>query len=316
LNGTQTAPPTGIASGQLNFTADIAQKQEWFAAFFTSDGYTEIASRVPFYVGSTPVLNSAEYAYDDGETAVISYANAPAGTNDWIGIYRIGQTPGAVTSVQWQYVSGAAGSMNFAGLAKGFYYAVYLANDGYFEVSDRLAFSVGNHPADLLISGATTFVYGTNFTVNFSGGAGTPKDYIGIFVHGATPGVDRLVTYLYVGGVPGGAVTFTDKLPAGDYYLALFINDSYTEISNRVDFTVTGGPTMPEMEGIRNGNGNQLIIGVKVQPGVTHRLQHAIDVTGDWTTVQTFTGEGLRMDLTVPFDPVAEPKGFWRVVRP
>jgi hypothetical protein len=164
--------------------------------------------------------------------------------------------------------------------------------------------------------GPTTIAYGTNLAVNFTGGAGTPKDYVGIFVRGATPGVDRLVTYLYVGGVPNGGVTFTDRLPAGDYYLALFINDSYTEISNRVDFTVTGGPTMPEMEGIRRGTGEQLVIGVKVQPGAMHQLQYKADLNLNWTTVQTFKGEGLRMDLLVPFDPTTQPMGFWRVIKP
>jgi hypothetical protein len=314
LNGTQTVPAAGIASGTLNFTANLAEKQEWFAAFFTSDGYTEIAPRVPFYVGTVPALSAGKTVYDEGETVVITYANAPAGAKDWIALYSTGQTPGETASAQWQYVSGASGSLSFAALPKGFYYAVYLVNDGYF--SDRLAFSVGSRPADLSIVGPSTFSYGTQFATSFTGGAGTPKDYIGIFVRGATPGVDRLVTYLYVGGATKGGVTFIDRLPAGEYYLALFINDSYTEISNRVEFTVMGGPTMPEIEGVRHGTGNQLIIGVKVQPGASHRLQYCTELNSSWTTIQTFTGEGLRMDLSVPFDVTSQPKGFWRVVRP
>ena len=316
LNGTQSAPGAGIASGTLTFTADLAQTQEWFAAFFTNDGYTEIAPRVPFYVGSTPTISAGETAYDEGETAVISYVNAPGGALDWIGIYRAGQTPGEVGSTQYQYTSGASGSRSFAGLAKGFYFAVYLAADQYFELSDRVAFSIGSTPADLTFGGPTSFGYGTAFTAVFSGGAGTPKDYVGLFVRGATPGVDRLVTYLYVGGASAGSVTFHDLLPAGDYFVALFINDSYTEISNRVDFTVTGGPSFPQIEGVRAGTGNQLIIGVKVQPGFAHRLEYSPDLTSGWTTVHTFTGEGLRMDLTVGYDPVTATKGFWRAVRP
>jgi len=304
-------------SGTRTFTFNLPQKQEYYAAFFTNDGYTELAPRIPFYVGSTPVLSAGQTVYEIGQTVTISYANAPGGTNDWVGTYRAGQVPGgSAGSTQWSYVSGASGSRNFTGLAKGFYYATYLVADGYFEIAPRLAFSVGSTPADLAFSGPTTLAFGTSFTATFSGGAGTPKDYLGLFVRGAAPGVDRLVTYLYVGGGTTGSITFSDQLPAGDYFLALFINDSYTEISNRVDFTVTGGPSFPEMEGLRRGTGNQFIIGVKVQPGVAHELQYTSDLSTPWQTIQSFTGEGLRMDLTVPYDPLLDTRGFWRVIRP
>lgn len=304
------------ASGTRTFTFDLAEKKEYFAAFFTNDGYTEVAPRVPFYVGSTPALTTPKVVYDVGETVTINYTNAPGTSTDWIGVYRVGQSPGAGGSIQWHYVTGASGALAYPSLPKGFYYAVYLVNDAYFEISDRLAFSVGATPADMAIANGGSFEYGTNFVANFSNGAGTPKDYVGIFVAGATPGVDRLVTYLYVGGTTTGSVTFTEKLPAGDYYLALFINDSYTEISNRVNFTVTGGPKMPEMEGVRRGTGNQVVIGVKVQPGAAHELQFSPDITSGWTTVQTFTGEGLRMDLTAEMQTGPNAKGFWRVIRP
>ena len=314
VNSTTWQYVTG-ASGTRAFTFDLPAKREYFAAFFTNDGYTEIAPRVPFYVGTVPILSAVDNVFDEGETVAISYANAPGSATDWIGVYRAGETPGPVGSIQWHYVTGTSGVMNFTALPKGFYFAVYMVNDAHFEISDRLAFSVGTAPATLTLAGGTSFEFGTHFTADFSGGAGTPKDYIGIFVRGATPGVDRLVTYSYVGGGTQGAVTFTDQLPAGDYYVALFINDSYTEISNRVDFTVTGGPVMPQSEGIRKGSGNQLIIGVKVQPGAVHHLQYSPDIASGWTTVETFTGEGLRMEITVNADEVAG-KGFWRVLRP
>jgi hypothetical protein len=82
-----------------------------------------------------------------------------------------------------------------------------------------------------------------------------------------------------------------------------------------VNFTVTGGPAYPQLEGIRQGTGNQFVIGIKVQPGATHRLQYSADLT-NWETIQTFKGEGLRMDLTVtPGGGANADKAFWRVVR-
>jgi hypothetical protein len=303
---------TGTA-GTLNFTFNLPEKQEYFAAFFTNDGYTEVAPRVPFYVGSVPVLSAGQTVYEPDQPVVISYANAPGGPNERVAIYRAGQSPATVAALQSSSVSDSAGSRSFTGLPKGFYYVTYLVSGGNFEIAARVAFSVGSVPADLSLAGGAAFAYGTPVTADFGGGSGTPKDYIGIFVRGADPGVDRLVTYQYVAGKTAGSITFADSLPAGDYFVALFINDSYTEISNRVDFTITGGPVFPQVEGIRQGTGNQFVIGVKVQPGATHKLQYSADLTA-WEMVQSFKGEGLRMDLTVTRDATAG-KAFWRVIR-
>lgn len=301
-------------SGTHVFTTDLAAGVEWFAAFFTADGYTEIAPRVPFYIGSTPTLSVGKAAYDEGEAVAITYANAPAGKTDWIGVYRIGEMPGEVGSTKWAYVAGASGTLTFSGLTKGFYYAVYFVNDAYYEISQRIPFSVGSQIAQVTLAGGVEIPYGQDFTITFSNGAGTPKDYIGIFTRGATPGVDRLVTYLYVGGKTGGNVTFTERLPAGEYFLALFINDSYTDISNRLEFTVVGGPTMPQVDDVRRAGDKQMIISVRVQPGVVYRLEKTTDLQS-WSSVQTFTGEGLRMEFTVAADSATEAKAFYRIVK-
>jgi acid phosphatase type 7 len=302
-------------TGTRNFTFNLAVG-EWFAAFFTNDGYTQIAPPVPFYVGNAQTLTSNKTAYNEGETVQISYNAQPGSSTDWVGVYRVGHVPGSQTSTKYAYVpntTSVGGSVNITGLAKGFYFAVYFVRDGYFEISPRIAFSVGDEIATVAMS-PTTVPFGQDFTVNFSNGPGTPKDYMGIFTAGATPGVERLVTYLYVGGVPNGSVTFTDDLPAGDYFLALFINDSYTEVSNRINFSVTGGPQMPLNDGLRQGTGNTLVMGVKVKPGTPYRLVHTTDFV-DWNTIQSFTGEGLRMEFTIPYNPLA-PRGFYRVVSP
>jgi acid phosphatase type 7 len=314
LNGSTSVPATGIKSGSVLFTANIAANQEWYAVFLKDDGYEEIASRVPFFVGTTPTLTAGKTAYTEGEAVQIAYSGAPGAAKDWIGIYRVDQTPGPTPSIQWNYVTGTAGSMSFTGLPKGFYFAVYMVNDGHFEISSRLAFSVGDEIASLAVTNGPSVPFGQPLALTFSNGAGTPKDYIGIFVKDAVPGVDRLVTYIYVGGTTSGSLSLPDELPAGEYFLALFINDSYTAISNRVNVTIVGGPQRPELESVRPGPGRSLIVAVKVQPGVQHRLWQSHDLTL-WSEVNAFVGEGLRMEITVPYDS-AQGQGFWRVSRP
>jgi len=226
---------TGTA-GMQAFSLD--QPGQYYVGFFENDGYNELAPRVPFYYGPVPVLSSSTLSYAEGATVAIDYASAPGLGNDWIGIYRAGSATGSGSpSVQWSYVSGASGTRSFSGLARGFYFATYMLENGYVEPGARLAFAVGSE-----IATATTdhpsYAVNAPIDVSFANGPGTPKDYIGIFPAGAVPGETMLVAYLYVQGNATGHVTFTNGLPAGSYFAALYINDSYTEASNRVSFTV------------------------------------------------------------------------------
>jgi hypothetical protein len=235
---------TGL-NGTLSFTG-LAAGTEYYVAFFSNDGYTEMAPRVPFFVGSTPVMAISKTVFAVGEAVTFNWTQAPAGAKDWIGIYRVGQTPGQVGSTQFKYTTTASGSASFTGLPKGYYYASFFVNDGYFEIIERIGFSVGDRIGTVAMD-KTALAVGEDVGLTFSNGPGIPKDYIGIFKQGATPGVGadgKLVVYHYVDGKSSGSLQITDDLPEGSYFLALYTNDSYTEVSNRVDFTV-GNASLP-----------------------------------------------------------------------
>jgi hypothetical protein len=223
-------------NGHVEFSG-LAAGVEYYAAFFTDDGYTEIADRVNFYVGSIPVVSINKTELAVGETAGFSWSNAPGGAKDWIGIYRVGQEPGQTGSTQYKYVPSASGSVSFSGLAKGYYYAGFFVNDGYFELIDRIGFSVGDRIATVSMA-RQALEPGEDFDISFADGPGIPKDYIGIFRLGDTPGVDKLIGYYYFEGKASGSVRVTDDLADGNYFAAMYTNDSYTEVSNRVEFSV------------------------------------------------------------------------------
>jgi len=317
LDGDRSAPATPVTAGTLHFTTNLAVG-EWFAAFFTNDGYTEVAPRVPFFVGSLPVLTADKTAYNEGETVPISFVNAPA-TNtaprnlDWIGIYRVGQSPGTTPSTQWNYCTSATGTFNFSNLPKGYYFATYMVNDGYFEISARLYFSVGTEIAT--VSCPALWNAGTPFVVNFSDGPGIPKDYIGIFRQGSTPGVGdegALVDYLYVAGRTSGYVTFQAAPAPGNYFLALFTNDSYTAVSNVVPFTV---PAPPEFKlQVTDMSGGQMHLRLQTQNGVTYAIERSVNLH-DWVEVLTFVGDGTLMTVTAAPDPAVMDRCFFRARR-
>lgn len=224
-------------AGTRNFRYDFPAGF-WFAGFFGNNGTTEIAPRVPFYVGTPVEITIGRSSYNEGENATIAWTAAPGGAQDLIAIYLVGEAPGTATPVLTVPARTRRGTRTIAGLAKGFYYATFLGDGSNYELSARAEFSVGTLIAQVAMASATV-VKGQNFTVTFSGGPGIPKDWIGLHAAGSTPGLAPLLSYLYFGGATAGSVTFVlPDLPPGDYFVSMFTNDSYTEVSNRFNFSV------------------------------------------------------------------------------
>lgn len=264
---TTTWQYTSGSSGAVTL-GPISTVGEYFVAFFSNDGYTEIADRVSIFVGPKPVLQSNKLAYTVGEAVSIAYSNAPALTKDWVGIYKVGNTPGTGAgtspSTQYQYTAGAAGTRTFTTLPKAYYYATYFLTDQYTEPGERIFFQVGTEISSVA-GNKTAYRQQEPITVTFADGPGIPKDYMGIFARGEDPANGNLIGYVYFEGKTRGSVTFpAGQLPTavGDYFLAMFTNDSYTEVSNRFDFTVVPAVPLPvtlvSFTGAAAPNGNVL----------------------------------------------------------
>lgn len=311
VNGTAGAGASGIKNGSLNFTANI-DIGEWFAAFFASGGYTEIATRVPFYVGNMVTLATTTQEYAEGENVVVNHSGGPAGNKDWIGIYKVDKNPGAASAAEkWSYVTGAAGSSTFAGLQKGYYYAVFMVNDGYQEISQRVRFSVGSLIASTSMT-TSAINAGDDFTVTFRDGPGIPKDWIGLYRDGDTPGDQELIKYIYFNGSTAGQVTFSlPTLASGRYWVAMFTNDSYTEVSNRTYFDLVALEfTETRLET------NQMRLQWKSVPGTVYVVQKTGNLgTGGWQDLQTVTATGPTHEVLVPLDS-GEKRCFYRIKKP
>lgn len=224
-------------AGSRNFKYDFTPGM-WFAGFFGDNGTTEIAPRVPFYVGTPVQVTTTRATYNEAEDATISWSGAPGSESDVIAVYLVGEVPGTATPAITFPARSRHGKRTITGLAKGFYYATFLVNGSPYELSPRAGFSIGTLIAEVSM-GTEVVTAGQNFTVNFSGGPGIPKDWIGLHAAGSTPGLAPLLAYLYFAGATAGSVTFAlPDLPPGDYFVSMFTNDSYTEVSNRFNFSI------------------------------------------------------------------------------
>lgn len=231
----------GQTSGTATF-AGLSQTGRYYATFLANDGYTELAPRKEFYVGPLVALSSISQTYTSGSPVILNFENAPKLANDWIGIYKVGQTPGGPASTQWRYVTTTSGSFTFNNLPDGYYFAEYLLQDGYNSIGNKIFFQVGNQITQLAIN-KTIYNLNENIIATWTDAPGIVKDWLGIYHAGDDPNTDELVSFTYFEGITEGTkVIPDDKLPteAGDYFIVMFTNDSYNEVSNRISFEVEG----------------------------------------------------------------------------
>lgn len=141
VDGTQ-AGNQGLGEGTILFPAGLALAGDWAAYLLLNDGYTQLATNL-FKVlePGSPLVRVNQRRFVTGEKIEVSFANGPAGSKDWVGIYKAGQTPGSVGSTIWAYVDGtqtgsagkAEGKVVFqTGLAQAGEWVVhFMINDGY-----------------------------------------------------------------------------------------------------------------------------------------------------------------------------------------
>lgn len=300
--------PTGGTSGSRVFAGTLPTG-EWFAALFGAGGYSELALRVPFYVGTSATLAPAKGTHAEGEAVRLDYANSPAGAKDWIGIYQIGQNPGTNGCQSWQYAAAASGSIEFINIPKGYYFAVLMINDGYQEISARARFSVGTQITQLTLPAKVA--QGDSFTVNFAKGPGLANDWIGLYRDGDVPGQSTPVHRIYANGAANGQITFNlPGLAAGRYWVAMFTDDSFTEVSSRFYFDLV--PLVCEESQLENGT---MRLRWKSVPGESYTVQKSAALAPDtWTDAQTLTATGDTLETTVPIDANSR-RGFFRIRR-
>ncbi len=218
---------------------------QYFICFFTADSLIELTPRIPIYFGNIPVVTTNAPKYKVGDTVKVNYSHAPGLKNDWIGIYESGTTLSGIDTTRYKYVSGASGTVSFTNLPKGFYFANYFVEDGFTEPGNRAYFSIGATTNDTianLILDKSVYKLTEPISATWTNAPGFAKDELIIYTAGSNPGIDTPVGRIYTDGAAIGTKTISSTaiLPkqAGNYFIALYTNDAFTEISNRVNFKI------------------------------------------------------------------------------
>jgi len=141
VDGTQSGNQ-GFVEGTLTFPAGLNLAGDWTAFFLLNDGYTKLATNQFRVIDpGSPAVRVSQRRFTTGQPIEITFTNGPSGAKDWLGIYKVGQTPGGPQSTLWAYVDGTqagnsgrdSGTVRFPnGLnAAGDWVVHFLLNDGY-----------------------------------------------------------------------------------------------------------------------------------------------------------------------------------------
>lgn len=230
----------GATNGTITFDKGLTEKGLYYATFLENGGYKELTDRKSFYVGPEVSISTDKEIYSSGSSVDVTFSNGPKLAGDWIGIYKVSHTPSVQNSTQWQYVTTENGTINFKGLADGYYFVAYLLEGGYHIAGEKAFFQVGELITNL-VTDKTVYNLNENIIATWSDAPGIPKDWLGIYHEGDNPNVDELISYTYFEGQTEGSIEIpNENMPQeiGNYFVVMFTNDSYNEVSNRVEFEV------------------------------------------------------------------------------
>lgn len=238
----KTIPATG--SNGFVYFKNIAAAGQYYVAYFTNGTYTELTQRVPIFVGSIPVVTTDKANYTVGDTVLVNFTHGPKLTKDWVGVYKVGSSLNGVNPNNWKYVTTVSGQIKVANLDKGYYFASYFLQDSYQEACERTYFTVGEKTTDTITSlvlDKAIYKLGEPIQSTWIDAPGLAKDELITYASGSIPGTSTPVSIKNTNAVASGTLVLSGNLipkAPGDYFISMYTNGVFKEISNRVNFKV------------------------------------------------------------------------------
>jgi len=258
---------------------------------------------------ATITTNKDTYLPD--EIITVDYANMSGSVSDWIAIYPAGSSTAWGNVITYHYTDGLiSDTETWQPLPIGDYEIRAFFNNA-FEIEASYAFSVEEAIVDEVQLTLNKNVYAQNelLYVNYENMPGNNTDWIGIYPAGADYEFENVIDWKYTKGnlngemALGGFLGDTDLsgstpmpgLPAGDYEIRAFFNNSLTQQA-MVTFTVTNQPVTSTI--YEEADGNISINWIHVSgPFPPLFFNGVVRLQAKWINNTTNTSE-----YTLPFD--------------
>ena len=291
LNGTRTAPTTGVTGATLTFRMPTSGGQ-YVLKLFSSNASMFVATSAAISVTSTtvtasPSITPAATTVAAGTNLPVTVANGPGNPLDWVALYPVGSS----TYLDWKYLNGTrtapttgvtGATLTFSMPTTAGQYVLKFFSNGSLTL---LATSATVNVTSGTVTGgpsitpsATTVAPGGSITATVANGPGSRLDWVALYPVGS----NQFVDWKYLNGtrtaptigVTGAALTFGMATTGGQYVLKLFSSNASTFVAtsatvNVTSSTVTGSPSITPSATtvaagtnlavtVANGSGNRL----------------------------------------------------------
>ena len=250
LNGTKTAPATGITNATLTcFTAPASGRYQ--VRLFLNNTVTKVATSNTITVsGPSVAVTPTSAAVGTPLSAAVS--GGPGNPTDWVALYL--DTAPDTTYVDWCYLNGtktapATGITNatlncFTVPASGRYQVRLFLNNTVTKVATSNTITVSGPTGPSVALSPDPAAIGTRLNAAVSGGPGNATDWVGLYLDTAPD--NALVDWCYLNGtkaapatgVTGATVTCFTVPASGRYQVRLFSNNTVTKVTTSNTITV------------------------------------------------------------------------------
>lgn len=191
-------------------------------------------------------------------SASVSFRNMGNNSNDWIGLYPIGSSNAWRNVVGWSWIKNMVNGRISVPFSKNIVPGEYE-----FRAFFNNSFSVEGKSNPLLVTSCSDKIevrhkieYANNepVKVKFRDDSNKKKNWIGIYKSGKRTLAENNLAWKWTDDKKEGEVVF-DNLPAGEYDVRFFLNNSYT-IEKVSSFVVKPKVTYEFPKGVLNGDNN------------------------------------------------------------
>jgi len=287
LNGTKTAPSTGMNGATLQFMAPITP-DTYEVRFFTNNTFVRLATSSAVTVTPVPAsVTLAASALSLGAPIGFSIAGGLASPTDWVGLFP--SSASDTGYVAWQYLNGRTIPPMIGVSAATLQFASPTAPGTY-----ELRFFSSNTSIRLATSGTVTLTSTASVTVTtpavtaalikfvVAGGPSNRGDWVALY-SSASPD-SAYIAWQYMNGatshpatgIAGASLWFLAPSTAGTYELRFFSNDTFVKLATSGPVTVG---TLPVPTGQTFVSGLSQPVGF-VQDPVDPTVQYVVQQAG------------------------------------
>jgi hypothetical protein len=309
LNGSTSAPPTGMTSAALNVLVPVIPGS-YEVRLFAANGYVRLATSGTITVepsSATIRVNDtvppAALPVGPASAIAATIASGPGNPGDWIALFAVGAADTSYLS--WQYLNGTTGipvtGMTTATLqfftptSVGTYELRLFAGGGYARLAVSSTLVVGPSQATLSVNGVTppapaTAAAGSVATVTVTGAPGNATDWIGLYAAGASDTTYLQWRYLNGAltppstGMSGAALSFLMPAAPGDYEFRLYAHNSYERVATSSQVLVPASSASLAVNGVTAPGAVTLVAGTPLTVAVTNGPANPSDWVGVFVT--------------------------------